>query len=632
MLLGAAVTAGILYARFLPHVRFLFDEFGRDRNAHLLLSMQLAQDLRQMDLLQWLRDINTAKVWPPLHGLVLSLVLAAGGMRPELGVLLNLAAWSGTVVLAALVARRLCPGHTDVAGYAAALCTAVSPALAAFAADIMLESLGGLLTMLCCYFYLRCRQDGGERAARRLALALTALLLCKYNYYLLVFAGLLAGDLATQGGRRLAALAPVWRWATTPPALRRQLVNPLNYAAFTLLGIAGWIVVGGGCVLSIGGRTFSMTSPANVLQAAMIVVTLRLAIGWWAHRAGLRSIVPAGHRILLAWHALPAALWFSLPKRLGAFLFYVSAQNTPVQHGGMLDALSFYVDGFAHDYHAQAWVVAPVLFGLMLAAIPRSGQRPGAPVMLIVLLVAAVATLAHPHHQLRFLYTCMPLLWAVSAAGLSGLLGRLVPARRRALAGGGLALGLLAVSGPCLPALRLPPPHLAPWRNSHSTLFVTDAYLDQPGGAEHAALFATIPIQHQLAWTHLQRHPDSPRPEVMLEGFGADAAGNERRFSAWMARTPARHFVLVDIPVEATFHYGRYAHFGQYRRLLLDSPDLEATSRLDVVEGDWRAAVHLLRRAPAAGSQATAADTLNLGGTAARSYNRGASAGVSKPP
>lgn len=199
-------------------------------------------------------------------------------------------------------------------------------------------------------------------------------------------------------------------------------------------------------------------------------------------------------------------------------------------------------------------------------------------------------------------------------------------------AGAGLALGLPALGVPCLPALRLPPAHLAPWRTAHNTLFVTDAYLDLLGGAEHAAIFATIPIQHQLAWTHLQRYPDSPRPEVMLDGFGADAAENERRFRAWMARTPARIVVLVDVPVEATFHYGRYAHFGQYRRLVLDSPELEIIRRLDLAESDWRATVHLLRRAPTTRGQATATDTPSLGGPATRRYNRSASAGVSKPP
>src|SRR5262249_3475619 len=107
LLLVAVPLAVWLYADFLGSARLLWRGIDHDRNGHFQFGLALAVDLRNLDLVAFVTDLNRAMSWPPFHGLVLAVVLLIGGLDERLGVLPSLAGWVITVVAVALTARRM---------------------------------------------------------------------------------------------------------------------------------------------------------------------------------------------------------------------------------------------------------------------------------------------------------------------------------------------------------------------------------------------------------------------------------------------------------------------------------------------------------------------------------------------
>src|SRR5437868_1992495 len=95
----AVVLAAITYQQFLAVDRHLWDNSTHDRNAHYLYALHLATDAQHLRVLPFLDDVNQARVWPPLQGLVTAGVLLVGGLDYRLAVLPSLAGWVGTVFL-----------------------------------------------------------------------------------------------------------------------------------------------------------------------------------------------------------------------------------------------------------------------------------------------------------------------------------------------------------------------------------------------------------------------------------------------------------------------------------------------------------------------------------------------------
>lgn len=583
---GATGLAAGLYAKCLPHTRFLFDELGADRNAHLLLGMQLANDIRMGEFLQWFSDFNSAKLWPPLHAFILSVVLLVGGLNVQLGLVPSLLAWAGSVVIIYLLARRLAPRRSELAGLLGALLFATSPAHAVFSTDIMLESLGTFLTLFALLCYVIWRQDDSILNLRSLGCAITALLLCKYNYYTLTVLGILAGDMLTAGRARLDALRPLLAWSTSREAIKRQLIHPLNYLfVFFFLGAVAILVTGGGAFDLMGTRV-SLTTPHNLLQCMVLVFLLRVLVCYRRHRKLLRMMIPKGLLTILGWHVFPAAIWFALPKRLGGFLSYITSQNTPGIRIAPLDAIQYYVQPIAIDYHAHA-VIAVVVLACTLLAV-RPWPRPTSAIVSVGVFVSVTAmlTVLHPHVGSRFLHTWLPAAWALVPAGLMRV-GTSWPMTRLIFIGASLGL----VAG--LPVFAKPPAGLAPWEKNQSTLEITDAYLHELSDVQRVAMFSTVSIRHQLAWTYLARYPNNPRPYVMLDKFSHDASQNQQRFAAWLQKTDAELVVFIDIPIEKSYYFGRYAHYAQYRTLLADQAVFRIAKRFSVPSYDaditiWR--------------------------------------------
>ena len=160
-------------------------------------------------------ELDSARMWPPLHGVLAAAVLLAAGPDYRWAVLPSVVGWVAAVFFACLSARRAVRRGRDLAGLVAALFVLVSPAYRAYATDVMLESLGTGLSMAALYCYLTTVQGRGASPwpARWLGLVLTLLFLHKYNYWTLVVAALTGATLAALPrrlvGRRLDCRLPL---------------------------------------------------------------------------------------------------------------------------------------------------------------------------------------------------------------------------------------------------------------------------------------------------------------------------------------------------------------------------------------------------------------------------------------
>src|SRR5262245_46580192 len=206
------LSAALLYVRFRHDAPALWYSVVHDRNGHCSRSEHVAFALRQGSLPNLIKEVHAATVWPPLHPLLTGLVLAVGGIDYRVAVLSSLAAWAATCWFAFALARRLVPRLQDLAGGVALLLTLASPAHRAYGTDIMLESLGAALTLATLYFYVTARQEGLVWRGRCCALLFLALYLTKYNYWMLLAAGLLLSALWEYRARLSPALLAGLRW------------------------------------------------------------------------------------------------------------------------------------------------------------------------------------------------------------------------------------------------------------------------------------------------------------------------------------------------------------------------------------------------------------------------------------
>src|SRR5262245_41440406 len=318
----SVTIAAVFLLNYYELARFRWAGLDNDRNAHYLLGLSLALDIRQFDLKNLVVDLDGARVWPPLHGLLVAALLLVGGVDHRLAVFPSLAGWVGTVVLGFAIARRTVQRGGNLAGWIAAIFILASPAHRVFATDIMFESLGSCLSLLVLYFYLVAVQEPSARAYRNLALALTALFLLKYNYWLLVVAGLLAAQISDQPKvvwsllhRKISAI----NWRT---GAANELRHPLNWVAFTSLVLMSIVILTGGWRFELWGKPVSVRSHHNFLQVAYAAFFIRGLVWWkksgraWSQKLDFRC------RQLLLWHLWPVALWLLLPKRLAYFLYF----------------------------------------------------------------------------------------------------------------------------------------------------------------------------------------------------------------------------------------------------------------------------------------------------------------------
>jgi hypothetical protein len=547
---GAAIwLAGLQYQRFLAVDRSLWDNGSHDRNAHYLFALQLATDLQHGRLVRFLVDLDSTRVWSPLHGVLVAAVLLVGGNDYRLAVLPSLAAFAGTVVLGFLVARRAVPRGGTVAGIATALFIAASPSHHAFATDIMLESTGACLTLAVLYCYLVAVQDATASAGRWLGLALTALFLEKYNYWLLAVIAITACTVAENRRTivdmsRRALIGLDWRGI-----VRAEVRQPLNHLLAMVLLLVATVLAHGARPFLVGSASVSLFPPHNIVQVAYVIVFIRLVRWWLATGRDRVGSLPLRVRQVMYWHAWPVAVWLLLPKRIGNFLWYLGPWNAPPDwKPDRVQGIVDYSRWATNYYHPAFWaaVAAAILFAVAAVACRR--LRPGGAVALWLVLVAATLSISHANRKARLLHTWIPAAWAGAGIGLAALThGRLTAGRPRLRRGLSVAApGLLAVVlGPSvLHAGRAPEGGPHPVRPS--LLDLTDSYLSELSPTHRLAVVSTLGIKPLVQWTYLERFGTLDGLENLWWGFGPVGDANRQGFRRWLEATDCDTIVTCE--------------------------------------------------------------------------------------
>lgn len=546
----AAVLAAILGDRFLAQHRHLWWSISHDRNAHYAFGLTLANHVQRWDLVGAIRDLDGARMWPPLHGVLVAVTQVLSGNEERLAVLPSLMGWAALLVFGFLVARRVAGRYGNLAGFTTLVFLASSPAYKAYATDIMLESVGAALSMAALYFYLVAVQDRDRAAAVRLGLTLTLLMLQKYNYWLLVCLALTISELSLHGRAywdlARAAARPWQSWATW----RAQLLQPLHYA---ILGLAALLVA---ATLSdepwhVLGRTTSAPSPITLISLIYACAFVRLLLWWRAEgRTWTRGFDPRW-RSLIAWHLWPMAIWLLWPKKMAYFMKYLLANpGENAATNGWLAGLRYHAGGIVNEYHLGlvSAAAAAVLVGVALLYFQR--WRPGGLAIVVFLGLAFMLTIPHENRKTRFVHSWLAASWVLAGVGVASLAG--AGGWQRWAAGAALA-GVLAIQGPGL---------LTAGRaveggtklNRPSLLEVTDAYLPTLQHARHPMILSNMPMKHLARWTYLQRYGNADHLEGDIKNYGDTEAQNREAFQAWLASTKCDTLVFVDVATTSKYH------------------------------------------------------------------------------
>ena len=205
VLVFALAAAGVQYRDFWADPRPLWSVLQHGRSAHYLSALGFTQALARLNVADIWHQLDAMRVWGPLHAFLLGLPIRAElalGPDYRLAVLPSLGGWVLTMVFGYLLARRIAPWGGELAGLVTVLFVAASPAHRAFALDVMLESLGRrAVAGDACISTSRLVQGGvGRASAGRLPASRLAawLFLEKYNYFILVSAGLVGAELVRQ--------------------------------------------------------------------------------------------------------------------------------------------------------------------------------------------------------------------------------------------------------------------------------------------------------------------------------------------------------------------------------------------------------------------------------------------------
>ncbi len=557
------ILAAWLYRLFLSTAEGLWCSPLHDRNAHLWFGISLAIDFRTLDLPHFLKDLHSARIWGPLHPLLVGIVLAVGGLRENLAVLPSLASWVGSAVFAFLAARRAVPRSPsgrglsagNLAGFVAALFVLASPAFRAFATDIMLESLGACLSLGVLYFYLRVCQERTPGSAAGLGLMLTLLFFHKYNYWLLILLPLIAAsllprfpDLASQALVRVHHF-PLRSW------LRDQLRQPLTWV-LAVLGLVLLLPLFAGNVVRIAGREISLRSSQNVVSVMVWVLFLRLWPWWRNHGRGLTAELGVPGQQLIYWHVWPVVLWFLWPQRLSHCLTYLTRSHglgEDARHG-LLGGLPYYWSCLSDHYHAASWLPYLVA-GLALAALLLSQHlRPGSALIFWILLLAGGMTMAHPTLRSRFLHSWIAVLWVAAGVGLVQLLQLRWLAGRPALRHG-LKVSLAALLiGAQIQSLGQAgrSPEGGPVNGQPMVLDLMRPVLAELDDSRQVVILSNNPLKFMAGWTYLQHSGRHGRLETDLRGFGPDPDQNRPAFERWLQTTRCDAVVFIDLPPDTS--------------------------------------------------------------------------------
>jgi hypothetical protein len=549
----ALIFAATMLADYAAYPEQLWRDLNHDRNGHFSAGLNLALALKSLAILDFLKDIIQARVWPPVHGLAVAVVMIFGATDVRLAIVPSLTGWACTIVLTFLIARRLfTDGLTGyVAGAIAASFALASPAFRLIAADVMLEGLGAALTAFCLYAYLRARAGpNGASWWSVLAVTLTLLFFEKYNYWLLTAASLAIAFLSERLSGELKSTCT--RVADTAIIAARALVrDPFSITAAILIFLDIAIYMRGPTVIEVFDRRVSLYPPENLVTVVWWVLLIRATLFWRAHRKEIDARIGVAGRRLLYWHALPIAFSLLIPKRLSALLWYIGPTHYSGGSYDPLRGLAFQWTAFSQGFHVAPWVAVLVLACSIVAAIPIWRLEKGERAVLILAVVSAAAVVLHPQQQWRFQTTWLFSVWILAGAGCAIFLSMItawLPAMLRvtvaAVVVAGIAVGQSRYAWTEMAFAAAIHPRPGP-----SDLDLAKAYLSFVQGTQRVGFLITAPRTSFLSWTvraacECLAKVDMPRqpPFQTREQYRRDAI-------EWLGQTDAERIVVIDLPL-----------------------------------------------------------------------------------
>ena len=540
----------------LAHADLLWSGATFDRVGHFSFGQELALAIRDLDPVWFFSVLEKAKVWPPVHGLVLASILTVGGVHHELGIVPSLFGWAATIVLVGVLAMKSFQDSflgTVAAVFAVAL-TSASPVFRLFGTDVMLEGLGTALSALCLLLFARA-MDRSNSAQRwqHLAIALTVLFFTKYNYWLLCAATLVVVAAMSQRSP-LASWRALRRYLNAASATAIRVSRDRFVAAGgALLLVVVVLYVLGPTAVMVFGSSVSLYPPHNLTTAAYACVFIALWRNWRSSRAAFDDFLSTRDQKLFYWHVLPVAISFLLPDRISTFLRFIG----PFHVGGggqssFADGLHLYTAAFVEGFHSMPWlgwlVLALFVLGLLgYAKLSNYGRT-----VLVFALVCAFVVFLHPQKQGRFLTTWMFAVWIGSGIGLAQFVSFVLP---RSL---GLARWFaVAFLGTFLLtfAYRTDVPATAYWvaarsPQSVSDLTLTEAYLPLLDGQREFAVAASFGRSDLLSWTARERCQCRRIVEQpWIASFFPTREEARAGMASLIAETSAMTLVVIDAPL-----------------------------------------------------------------------------------
>jgi hypothetical protein len=553
VLVAAIIAAGMMYANYYGAPDLLWREFYSDRNSHYSFGLDLALAARHLDPVWFFSELEKAKVWPPFHGLALSVVLLLGGIDYRLGVLPSLIGWTVTIAFVWLIARRLFTDRTAglMAAAIAATLTAASPTFQVISTDVMLEGIGAGLSAAGLWAYLRAFEAPEQRWRwRLLALILIALFFHKGNYWGLLVAPL---ALAYASERRRAAVATarsIWASVDRRAVLKATLGSPLLILALLLAAAVGWLYARGPTALMLFGRPVSLYPPENLTTVAYALVFIWWSLLWVRNRAAIERVLGVPGRAMLYWHLSPIAISFLLPHRLSRFLWFVGPANNADPNYSLSGGVRYYWTVFADGFHTEPALALPVAILALIGALGIRRLTPGARAVFLFALLAFIGVVVHPQHQGRFMSTWVFAVWICAGAG-GGLLLASVRDRMsswvRALLATSVALALLVVNiGRPTPAIAYA--YAIQPRFGPSDLELVRPYLHELEGTHEVTVVTTFGTSKLFAWMireHCRCHRivNDPFIDSLTSREQARAVMAER-----VAQSTADVIVTIDAP------------------------------------------------------------------------------------
>ena len=544
-----------MFLDYYAHPEFLWRGDPSDRNEHFTLGLTLAIAAKNIDLDWYLYLLEFAKLWPPFHGIVLSMVLLLGGLDIRLGIVPSLFGWIITITMTWVIARRYFQ-NTLLSIFASSIATTFaigSPLFRLFATDVMLECLGAALTSVVLYTFMRTYSEPDNPVRwRLLALFLTALFFEKYNYWGLTTIALLVSILAQAPYKWFGRTRSDATLGLDYRTIARQIaIDPVVMVVIGLVFFIVYIQWRGPTEIYIFEQHINFYPPDNLTSIAYAILFFRLCLAWYRHRPAIDAALGVSGRTMLYWHVLPVAISFLVPRRLSWFLWVGSPENTFGEHHDPWNAIFEYSRGLADGIFVGPWAAGLAFVLFLIATTKIRSLKPEFRTPLIFVLVCGLATILHPNHQPRFMVTWIFGLWIGAGVGGAYLLQWTIAPLKSDCARIGIASALIGflIGGTIL---QRPSPAAASYAHrtpGPSEFDLLPAYLPQLAGHHHIGLLPAPFGKTAFLFWNVSMHCHCRIAMDWLGNLtGLGEQEFENRLRNWLANTDSDIIVGISMP------------------------------------------------------------------------------------